>query len=1755
MESQLRVLTAEEQQALEELLDANGLTEEQLESTEQITHLEMFLHEYPKMMCIHLFPYLKSLCLIHQGIREICNLECCVHLEKLWVVENEVTAIQGLERCSQLRELYLYSNRIRLIQGIQHLTALEVLWLGDNCISEIQGISSLCRLRDLNLARNDIVTVGDSLQHNTALEVLNLADNAIGSFKDVRPLARLPLLTHLCFADPMWGECPLASLCNYQTFVLFMLPKLSSLDTLLLAEETKLLAEATFLKKQMYYNMRIKTMYRNARNIIKLAGEGKKARGAERGQGAGREMRGRRIGRDSKGWEVWSQSRQALQGQLVQCQKALQREVQEATLYGPGPGRAEQQELNGYQDKLCRVDCLLDAFSAEAAEVDAHYEDCASRTYQVVDAHVGRMMLELETAGNIRLEEGKPSDLWFSSCSDLLLSRFNPSDYSPCLGVSGVSVLGVTRIHNRWLRNRFERQLLAVAQPADQSQKKAMEYLFLGEHPLLPSNLERCVEAGLPDPQALASLGLDAAVLLSNNLFLADQLRLQAVVEARSLAATAGAAGGADQAGAGAAAGAASSHLQAALKVEQPAVGRLMIVKVHLRRTTADTACVMASRFSATSPKLFGKDGRLSAAACLEGAKLGRGSVAEGVDAVHRSRSGDAKQRLWYIFDPLLVLPEYIVEFQYDLYPSSGSKLARVPRQPLPDPPAPAMGSSAAAGYGELAGGAGGKGGGARGVLMGLEAELSSSATQSILVGLDAELRPLARPLMAWLALHFDPSVAHRVAASSLEDHKVLELLQAAPQPPPRAKLDSMAAEALGRYLGDQQLSGLTYLNLHGCGLRKLEGLGLMPCLKTLCLSYNELVRLEGLSELTGLEHLDVAHNSLKKVDGLKGLGRLQLLDMSSNQVAKLEEVYGLKKYVPQLTSLDMTNNTLCEDKSYRPTVLRKMKSLVRFDGRDVTPLEKSMFGESAGAITLAMVLEGGSAGHRFGTSDDVLVASQSDGLGLAAIQELVLERRHIRRIQSLEGLVNLRRASFADNQISHIEGLSACTALEELCLEDNRLAAVEGLQGLTRLKKLQLGKNRLTALDLMGCVTNLTQLSVEDNDLSSLAGVEQLVNLMELYAGNNRLQELREVLQLRDLPRIIILDLSGNPCTLNSGDDYRLYVIYNVRKLKERRGGAGRGGAAARAVPCGLIPWLVQVLDGVPIDAAEQAAAKTKYSGRLTRDFLEQKLGHRMFDHIRDLDMTGLKAREPSFSSCRSLSSYSSHFTLSSFPFLLSPVLRSLPHPPASLFVIRDVGSVFLSSCFERTLQELTLDANQLVEVSGLALLRSLVVLRLNSNRLGEECTFNSRRMIEKNAELHKVLTDPGATTGAEGEPGPAISTFELFPYLQVLQLGGNQIASISSLQLSSLASLRSLFLNNNDITRIDGLDGLTNLQELVLDRNRIRYIDPDAFLGLPRLRELRLEENGLRSLANLQLVTSLQASQQPRATAPTLNADVLLQALHVGQNRINEANDMERLSCLTNLVEVSLVNNPITRRQGYRTLLIAKCSRLYAADGQVISLEEREYAEGLLSQQQPSQSGLEVAGKVAVRMTNLDFAGLAAAVGQYSQAPVSPSPAAQNNMLGLLASNLGLEGVGLGPQTLALAASVGANLPGLGNGLGGPTQPGFGIGGVGYNAPGGMAGGAEQSGRDAWGRPISHDRRGLAIRAGAAAMVPSMQGPVNDRGSGVGSTIISSFGVPTAVGQQACGPSAGQRGGPSASPARRQGLGRPQGGYRGGA
>lgn len=87
----------------------------------------------------------------------------------------------------------------------------------------------------------------------------------------VSALSSLSRLQALCLADPFWGACPVASLSNYQTCVLAQLLQLTSLDTLVLAQETKAAAAATLAKKQLYYSMRTTTLRRAMRDLCRHA--------------------------------------------------------------------------------------------------------------------------------------------------------------------------------------------------------------------------------------------------------------------------------------------------------------------------------------------------------------------------------------------------------------------------------------------------------------------------------------------------------------------------------------------------------------------------------------------------------------------------------------------------------------------------------------------------------------------------------------------------------------------------------------------------------------------------------------------------------------------------------------------------------------------------------------------------------------------------------------------------------------------------------------------------------------------------------------------------------------------------------------------------------------------------------------------------------------------------------------------------------------------------------------------------------------------------------------------------------------------------------------------------------------------------------------------------------------------------------------------------------------------------------------------
>jgi hypothetical protein len=106
----------------------------------------------------------------------------------------------------------------------------------------------------------------------------------------------------------------------------------------------------------MYYNMRIKTMHRNTRNLVRLAGEGRKA---------------------------YQTLHQGMFHRLELAQRDIARELGEGAAYGGS--RLESGREKSLKEKLARIDARLLTYSQVSAETGAAFGACASAAYRLMD--------------------------------------------------------------------------------------------------------------------------------------------------------------------------------------------------------------------------------------------------------------------------------------------------------------------------------------------------------------------------------------------------------------------------------------------------------------------------------------------------------------------------------------------------------------------------------------------------------------------------------------------------------------------------------------------------------------------------------------------------------------------------------------------------------------------------------------------------------------------------------------------------------------------------------------------------------------------------------------------------------------------------------------------------------------------------------------------------------------------------------------------------------------------------------------------------------------------------------------------------------------------------------------------------------------------------------------------------------------------------------------------------------------------------
>ncbi|XP_053088423.1 leucine-rich repeat-containing protein 9 isoform X1 [Pangasianodon hypophthalmus] len=1312
-----------DEEIIKELCVCNGVSYEKVrEDGSGVEALEAFFSGFPRMVGLSLFPRLLSLTIVGQNVRKIQGLDDCPRLRELWVAECQLTEISGLQKCVQLQKLFLYDNKISEMSGMESLINLSVLWINNNLVTEIKGLSTLENLTELNLADNLITTIGKSLEQSKNLQSLNLSGNKISSFKELTQLACLTELRELGLNDPQSSPNPVCVLCNYFTHVLYHIPMLHTLDSYdVSAKNIKEAAESTVMKKRMYYHMRVRCVQRQldqTKHTLQL-----------------QKKKLRQIPEDRI--HTLSYTLKHLECEYEAAGRQLAGLREEVTSQGSGEYMTSDLSKE-MKMKLKAIRERIKFWEQRLEEVEARFQQDVAMASDRKDMSIHFLVMELETVGNIRFEEGNTSHAWFKPCYDLLLSRFCVWDFK-AYNITGLKINRIVRVHNRVLRLRFEDRLHALlanneSSLLSQNYKRRLEYLF---YVFDPEEIQRTneilniLEKGFKSADGYKALGRDCAVPLSNSVSACEEPHVRFVRRKATRRGT--------------------ESAENPLPFTQ---GQLIITKAFLGHSVPLRAgAPVDAEFYPKAHSVY-----LKASAKQHITK--QGNTGE-VYSSELQGCCDCSQRktLWYVFDRELVLPEYLIDFEYVTQERSQSSCP---------PKAPA-------------------------------------APDDVTPGCNDE---------------------------QALDEQVLSLQ---PVPKPRPKLLSLDESSVLTAARANVLSQITVLNLHGNSLSRLKEISRLTALRQLIISFNALTHLDDVSHLPNLECVDASFNQIVTLEGVRGLPRLRELDLRWNQLSRVrEETSVLRKHTPSLLRLHARHNPWSQGESVRMVVLGQLKNLTHLDGVLVTEEEvaAATHVNSTSKINLMLLLSHSRTDADRPRCLSLLTAAQllthlkpspwkhttdlEPGWG-AKVTALNLDGQRLSHISNLEQLVNLRWASFNNNQLTHIEGLQHCPLLEELSLNHNYICTLEGACKLQRLTRLSINSNQLRCLDasVLDRLTNLHFLSAEDNCISSLQGVQRSRSLFELYVSNNNISTSRDIYHLKTLSNLIILDLYGNPLT-RTLENYRAYLIFHLPSLK--------------------------ALDGTAVEMSECENAKDVFGGRLTADMLAEKLGQCDYREMEELELPGCSVRTVDlapaelFVNLHSVNLERNNLTsFSGLVYLPNVKVLCLNYNHIESILPRQKTHTHLSS-------------------------RQQLYQKVHSSGYGQQISKSSSKECVCVESLEPLMCSLEVLhLGYNGISNLSDVQLSRLSGLRALFLQGNEIVQVEG--LDGLSLLRELVLDQNRVKTLSEkwFSSHTRLIELSLNDNRLRSL---THLQLTHLQRLHLSNNKLQDITELdklEVLTSL--------------------------------------------------------------------------------------------------------------------------------------------------------------------------------------------------------------------------------------------------------------------------------------------------------
>ncbi|XP_010394422.1 leucine-rich repeat-containing protein 23 [Corvus cornix cornix] len=189
--------------------------------------------------------------------------------------------------------------------------------------------------------------------------------------------------------------------------------------------------------------------------------------------------------------------------------------------------------------------------------------------------------------------------------------------------------------------------------------------------------------------------------------------------------------------------------------------------------------------------------------------------------------------------------------------------------------------------------------------------------------------------------------------------------------------------------------------------------------------------------------------------------------------------------------------------------------------------------------------------------------------------------------------------------------------------------------------------------------------------------------------------------------------------------------------------------------------------------------------------------------------------------------------------------------------------------------------------------------------------------------------------------------ASMQELPYLQVISFDRNHIKDLEGIAHPLLANLS---LKENKIQTVLGLshDQLSSLQVLELRGNSIKTT---AGLGVSKLKKLYLAQNNICSLEGLEELEQLETlhlrDNKLEALDGFSDSMKCLQYLNLRSNGIRSFQEVEKLQVLPMLQALVLMDNPCAEEPDYRLEVLSQLPQLQRLDKEFIEEDEREEAE----------------------------------------------------------------------------------------------------------------------------------------------------------------------------------------------------------------